>query len=126
MINLISIGLISENYLLNLVFLIVGWFYIFNKSFSQSWLHGKYIVFQIYACHGLLILLFYDLLPCITVAYMIQQPSHMDMDSHGTILCERGIGSNCYTRYCLLFSVWHTFKDTISCSQLAILFPFVC
>ena len=97
MINLISIGLISENYLLNLVFLIVGWFYFFNKSFSQSWLHGKYIVFQIYACHGLLILLFYDLLPCITVAYMIQQPSHMDMDSHGTILCERGIGSNCYT-----------------------------
>ena len=56
MINLISIGLISENYILNLIFLIVGWFYFFNKSFSQSWLHGKYIVFQIYACHGLLIL----------------------------------------------------------------------
>ena len=49
MINLISIGLISENYLLNLIFLIVGWFCFFNKSFSQSWLHGKYIV-------GLLIL----------------------------------------------------------------------
>lgn len=81
MTNLVSIGLISENYLLNLIFLIVGWFYFFNKSFSQSWLHGKCIVFQIYACHGLLILLFYDLLSCIIVAYMIQQPSHMDIDS---------------------------------------------